>query len=198
MSTFRFPISTNLSRMLLLGAPLLAVSAGSPCLSAEGVVVVANKQLIGPIATVEETESDLPFKARVDTGATTCSLHAEDWVIEDEAEEMSENVGKTIRFRVRNHRGKTEWLTRKIAEIGVIKTSEQEEERYKVRMTLRYQDVKKKVLVSLNDRSHMNYPVLLGRNFLQGDFVVDVDLKKDRRSRKKSEKREDSGATRRS
>ncbi|MGI9428772.1 MAG: RimK/LysX family protein, partial [Bythopirellula sp.] len=61
--------------------------------------------------------------------------------------------------------------------ISVIKTSEREETRYKVPVTLNCLDVKKRVLVSLNDRSHMTYPMLLGRNFLQGDFVVDVDLK---------------------
>ena len=116
------------------------------------------------------------FKARVDTGATTSSVHVEEWYIEDEAKKMSDNIGKTIRFRMKNHLGESEWLKRKIIDISVIKTSEQEESRYKVRMTLRHNDVKKRVLVSLNDRSHMNYPLLLGRNFLRGDFVVDVDL----------------------
>ena len=46
-----------------------------------------------------------------------------------------------------------------------------------VRMTLRLNDVKKRILVSLNDRSHMNYAALLGSNFLRDDFVVDVSLK---------------------
>ncbi len=136
------------------------------------------KQVIGPTAIVEEVESDLTFPARVDTGATTSSLHVEDCKIEDEASQMAENVGKMIRFRIKNHRGESEWLERKIAEICVIKTSEREETRYKVPVTLNCLNVKKRVLVSLNDRSHMAYPILLGRNFLQGDFVVDVDLKK--------------------
>lgn len=137
------------------------------------------KQLIGQTAVVEEVESDFEFPARVDTGATTSSVHVEEWKIEGEAESMAENVGKKIRFCIKNDRGEIEWLERKIIEISVIKTSEQEEQRYKVRLTLNCLDVKKRVLVSLNDRSHMTYPVLLGRNFLQGDFVVDVDLEED-------------------
>lgn len=137
---------------------------------------VAEKRIIGPITLIEETETDLSFKARVDTGATTSSVHVEAWRIEDESPNMAENIGKKIRFCIKNHRGEAQWITRKIADLSVIKTSEREEERYKVKMTLRCDNVKKKVLVSLNDRSHMDYPMLLGRNFLQGDFVVDVDL----------------------
>ena len=32
-------------------------------------------------------------------------------------------------------------------------------------LTLRLHEVQKRVLVTLNDRSHMKYPMLLGRNF---------------------------------
>jgi hypothetical protein len=30
-------------------------------------------------------------------------------------------------------------------------------------------------MVSLNDRTDMEYPLLIGRNFLRGDFLVDVE-----------------------
>lgn len=125
---------------------------------------------------VAEHESDFVFPARVDTGATTTSLHVEEMEVEGEHPEMEENVGKMIRFCIKNEQGEKEWLKRKIAEISVIKTSEEQEVRYKVPLTLHCQQVKKKVLVSLNDRSHMTYPALLGRNFLENDFVVDVAL----------------------
>ena len=41
-------------------------------------------------------------------------------------------------------------------------------------MTLIVEEVEREVLVSLNDRSRMSYTMLLGRNFLDGQFLVDV------------------------
>ena len=137
------------------------------------------KKVIGPVATVQETESNLEFAARVDTGATTSSVHVDKVQIEDEAQRMVDNVGKPIRFRVNNHDGETKWLKRRIVDISEVKTSERSELRYKVPLTLKVNDVKKRVLVSLNNRSHMTYPVLLGRNFLRGEFIVDVELDAD-------------------
>ncbi len=139
---------------------------------------MVEKRVIGPTTMVAEANSELDFRARVDTGAMTTSVHVEEWAIEDESEKMEDNVGKKIRFRMKNHKDESQWLESRIEEIGIVKTSEQQEERYKVQLTICWKDVKKQVLVTLNDRSHMKYPMLLGRNFLEGDFVVDVDLYK--------------------
>ncbi len=172
---------------------LIVVAATAPTLASASDVVklsTGEKKVIGPIAKVEEAESTFTFAARVDTGATTSSIHVEECKVEDAAGKMDENLGKTIHFKIKNPSGESEWLKREIAEISTIKTSEREELRYKVPVTLSCKDVKKRVLVSLNDRSHMTYPMLLGRNFLQGDFVVDVDL-----GRKQADQRTDSADT---
>lgn len=178
----------NSSRRVLSHSPLTGIVVVGVCVtgsfaSAQQEVAsvtprVVEKRIIGPTAIVAEAESELDFRARVDTGAMTSSVHVEEWAIEDESTDMSENVGKKIRFRMKNHKGESQWLESRIEEIGVVRTSEQEEVRYKVLLTLLWNDVKKQVLVTLNDRSHMKYPMLLGRNFLEGDFVVDVDLYK--------------------
>jgi len=181
---FQAVLGRAVSAVLTVCASLLLLMGSASAATPAASVTVVKKQVIGSTAIVEETESDFTFRARVDTGATTSSMHVEDWKIEDEAEQMPENVGKTIRFRIKNEHGESEWLERKIADTSLIKTSEQQEQRYKVRMTLSCLNVKKRVLVSLNDRSHMTYPMLLGRNFLQGDFVVDVDHGKRQPERK--------------
>lgn len=142
----------------------------------------AAKHIIGATAVLSEPETGYDFKCRVDTGARTTSLHVEEWEIIDEVKnddikkEMKANIGKMLRFRVKNERGDEKWIERKIANYAIYKTSEKMERRYKVKMKLKWKDFEKEVLVNLNDRSHLEFPLLLGRNFLRGDFLVDVDM----------------------
>jgi len=132
------------------------------------------KRVLGPVVAVSEEETAMRFVARVDTGARTCSLHTSEKKILEGGEFMQDNVGKTVRFRVENRLGESQWLERRIAEVRLITTSEGEETRYLVPMTFNCVGVDREVLVSLNDRSRMSYSMLLGRNFLAGEFVVDV------------------------
>lgn len=151
-----------------------------PALSTEK--VIAEKvgeptiRRIGPVTTITEVSSGLPFPARVDTGATTCSIHYEEIEIEDAADDPEDNVGKRIRVLIQNPDGEKQWVNTKIVDHVTVRTTTDDEERYKVPLKLRWQDVEKKVLVTLKDREKMKYPLLLGRNFLRGDFVVDVNL----------------------
>lgn len=141
---------------------------------AQGELEPASKRVLGPVVTVSEDESDIQFLARVDTGAKTCSLHTTEKQVLEGGQYMEENVGKTIRFRLDNRQGSLQWIERKIAEVRKIRTSEGEEMRYLVPMTLIVDGVQREVLTSLNDRSRMTYTLLLGRNFLKGRFLVDV------------------------
>jgi hypothetical protein len=140
------------------------------------------KRIIGATATVMEVSSGLVFPARVDTGAKSCSLHVERIVIKDKAEKRVRNVGKDIRFQVKDSDGQLHWMEGVIASAVRVKSpslkSGEYDHRYKVKLTLRWQDFSKEVLVTLNDRTYMEYPLLLGRNFLRGDFLVDVEKTK--------------------
>jgi hypothetical protein len=131
-------------------------------------------RLIGATATVIEASSGLPFMARIDTGATTCSIHCEAIEIENASDIAKENIGKPIRFLVKNKKGQSEWLSAVVADYRIVRTSERTDWRYKVKLGLRWNDVEKSVLVTLNDRKHMKFPVLIGRNFLRNDFLVNV------------------------
>lgn len=131
-------------------------------------------RLIGATATVTEVSSGLPFLARVDTGATSCSIHCEEFEIQDPHDNPKENIGKPVRFLVKNHDGGKEWVESKIADHVTVRTSNRQDERYKVPLKLKVDDVEKQVLVTLHDRENMRYPLLLGRNFLADDFLVRV------------------------
>jgi hypothetical protein len=138
-------------------------------------------RLIGATALVTEVSTGLPLPARVDTGATCCSIHCEELEIKDADPDPKVNIGKVVRFLIQrsSDKKKAEWVEAKIVDHVKVRTSEREDERYKVSLKLRVDDVEKKVHVTLNDREQMKYPLLLGRNFLRDDFLVNVSLKGD-------------------
>jgi len=170
--------SPVIRRAIQLALPLAACGV----LTAWGESVSTNsKHIIGGTATLTELSTGLSFPARIDTGAQSCSLHVEKIEIKDESPKRVRNVGKSIRFLVKGEGGKSEWIEATIAKAVRIKSSAlkigEVDRRYKVRLTLQWEDFSKEVLVSLNDRNDMEYPLLIGRNFLRGDFLVDVDKK---------------------
>ena len=138
------------------------------------------KQIIGATATLSEVSTGIPFSARVDTGAHSCSLHVEKIEIKNESNKPLDNVGKSIRFLIKNEDGESDWIETIIAGVVRVRSSTlkdgEYDRRYKVRLTLQWGDFRKEVLVTLNDRTDMNYPLLIGRNFLRHDFLVDVDI----------------------
>lgn len=148
-----------------------------------------SKRVIGATATLTETSSGLSFPARIDTGAETCSLHVEKVEISDKTAKRVRNVGKSVRFLLKGSDGKTQWVESIVADAVRVKSSSLKngefDHRYKVRLTLQWKDVRKEVLVTLNDRTSMEYPLLVGRNFLNGDFLVDVDIDKDQNPAKR-------------
>jgi hypothetical protein len=146
-------------------------------------VSTSEKHIIGATETITEANSGIEFAARIDTGAKTCSLHVEQMEIEDESTRRLENIGKTVRFLIKGEGGKAAWLERQIVaavrvKSSMLKTGEFDQ-RYKVRLALEWKNVRKEVLVTLNDRTEMAYPMLIGRNFLRGDFLVDVAKQND-------------------
>ena len=138
------------------------------------------KQIIGATATIKESTTGIPFASRIDTGAHSCSLHVEKVEINKESKKPLNNVGKSIRFLIKNEEGKSDWIETKIVGVVRVRSSALKngdfDRRYKVPLTLELGDFRKEVLVTLNDRTEMDYPLLIGRNFLRGDFLVDVSI----------------------
>jgi hypothetical protein len=135
----------------------------------------AHKQVVGAVEDVVIEALDLHYRARIDTGAQTSSIHAEDIEIDPQGDA----VDKPITFRLVDERGESRRVETRVARVLTVRTAEGSERRYAVPLTVRWRDTSKSVLFTLNDRSHMHYRLLLGRNWLHGDFVVDVDINAD-------------------
>lgn len=154
--------------LLLLGMVLPhSLLAGPPC---------AGKKIIGQECWVHVDGLELDFLARVDTGATTTSLHATDFIIQGESDEPLENVGKMINFLTASTDGKAKRMTAEIAKVQTVVNAHGRERRYMVWLTLSASGVRKSILVNLRDRSKMKHKLLVGRDWLAADFLVDVGL----------------------
>jgi hypothetical protein len=122
------------------------------------------KRVIGQTEMIAISDASLALVARVDTGARTTSVHAENIEIADE----------NVRFELVGNCGQRIAMERPITKTATVRNASGIEERVFVELTLEHDGNSKPVLVNLRDRSRMTYPLLLGRNWLQGDYVVDV------------------------
>ncbi len=109
--------------------------------------------------------------ARIDTGAFTSSLHC--------FRIRETEHGLRVKFLDESHPQHTKGgtLFRKFSRANILSTSGHREERYKIKICIK---VGYKVFTTeftLTDRSHMRYPILLGRKALANRFIVDVSQK---------------------
>jgi hypothetical protein len=126
--------------------------------------------IIGAIEWAKVEPSGLLFESRIDTGADTTSIHAENiQLIEKDGKRYVRFVltdpgtGETLQQEVR--------LRRRV----LIKQNDgPRERRYVVRMWVTLGKTKSRIDVNLSDRSDFEYPLLIGRNFLTDSMIVDV------------------------
>ncbi|WP_100753837.1 ATP-dependent zinc protease [Vibrio salilacus] len=113
------------------------------------------------------------FRARVDTGATTSSISAVDIV-------PFERDGKDwVKFKIEHDNIKSKEMALPVKRWVKIRQSNSEgtQDRAVVEAWLQVGDLKEKTDFTLADRSHLTYPLLLGRSFFKDVAVVDVSQK---------------------
>ncbi|MBY5991296.1 RimK/LysX family protein [Ferrimonas balearica] len=158
-----------------------AALAACLMLGLSGNAVSAEKSVIGPVARLNVTEAQMSFLARIDTGASKTSIHAENMaVVGGKIEDWDDNIGKTIRFDTGNEAGETATIEAEIAEVSHIRNSQGSEDRYVVWLNVGEQGKERRVLVTLKERGPMTYKLLIGRNWLEGHYTVDVELPEDK------------------
>jgi len=126
--------------------------------------------IVGAVELVRIEPANLVLEARIDTGAETTSIHAEDiqlvekdgrryvrFVLTDRA--SGEQVQQELRLRRR---------------VLIKQSYGPDERRYVVRMWLTLGGTRSRIDVNLSDRTNFEYPLLVGRNFLTDSLIVDV------------------------
>jgi hypothetical protein len=117
-----------------------------------------------------------PVKAKIDTGARTSALGVLSY-------ELREGPAgdKTAMLRLALDRRHPECITEIVTPVMKIvvvsNSSGMREQRPLVETTLRLGPVLKRVRLTIANRSGMRFGMILGRQALEGDFVVDVARK---------------------
>lgn len=141
--------------------------ADTPC---ETLSKVANKTVLGEVEYVLVGDGDLLQKARIDTGAATTSI-GYDSLTPFERDGKSW-VAFTLRDRFSDE--EHEFKQRLVGTVNIKRAGSKSEERPIVKMRLTLGDIVREVEVTLANRDEFDYPVLIGRNFLDGKAMVDV------------------------
>ena len=132
--------------------------------------MTTEKKIIGRRETISIIDLELfDLDAKVDTGADSSALHCDDIVVKDD------NVSFTLLDEVHaSYHGKR--MTFPIYKIKQVKSSNgQVQMRPSIKVSVEFFGKKYKSIISLTNRADMKFPMLLGRKFLSGKFLVDVE-----------------------
>ena len=168
---FKMVISLFFGTFIFLLSISFAAESGtaesSDCLDAAGLII------IGEVEKVTFKTKDLRLNARIDTGAETSSLGVVD-------QQPFERDGKKwLRFSVKDPaKEKLIFFERPVVRIASIKRHGAENvERPVVKLKVMLGTIEMERKFTLADRSKYEFPVLIGRNVLNGKYLVDVNRK---------------------
>jgi len=126
-------------------------------------VSAEEKVTIGTVEDVILLPWRVKLPARIDTGAAKSSLDARELTVHEDR----------VEFKLPRKYGGLK-LRLPIIEWRHVRTPEGLERRPIVELEMCLGSKRIRTLVNLADRSMVKYPLILGRNFLKEDFVVDV------------------------
>lgn len=137
----------------------------------------ARLQIIGRHVRVNIPEFKVKgILAKVDTGAYQSAIHASDI-----KEIVLEDGSKALEFLMLEGHTKADGLSVKCVAhdydiVQVTNTSGKPEARYRIKTAISLNGRMMKTPITLTDRSDMMSPLLLGRRFLRGRYMVNVEL----------------------
>lgn len=131
-----------------------------------------DKTVLGQAEWFYVTKAKENFKARIDTGATTSSINAVD------IQRFERDGKKWVKFNITHTKGGK----KKILEAPIVREAKitqsskpgESTERPVVKLHVRVGGIAHSSEFTLTDRLHMEFPVLIGRTFMQDVVLVDV------------------------
>ncbi|RUM48166.1 MAG: hypothetical protein DSY80_00050 [Desulfocapsa sp.] len=150
-----------LAAVLLVFFPILCAASGS----------TATLPVIGEVETIELMKQEMHFLARIDTGAQTSSFSAV------RIQPFERDGKRWIRFHITDPLTRKSVTLEKILErtVKIKRHGQVAAERPVVKLLVAIGDIRQECEFSLVDRSDYEFPVLIGRNFLSGKAIVDVN-----------------------
>ncbi|MBR9828129.1 MAG: ATP-dependent zinc protease [Oceanospirillales bacterium] len=129
------------------------------------------KLVVGEVEKLYLAVPGLIYDARIDSGATTSSLHATN------IKRFERDGENWVRFDIKHPvSGEAIPLEREISRNAKIvqANSDDPERRAVVELPFMIGDHRQSAEFTLSDRSHLTYPVLIGRNVLRDVMLIDV------------------------
>jgi len=133
---------------------------------------VTDKIIVGRREIISIVDLELyDLDAKVDTGADSNALHCDHIEIDEETNTVSFTLLDEVHEAYHGKR-----LTFPLYKIKNVKSSNgQIELRPSIRVSVKFFGKKYKSVISLTNRADMKFPMLIGRRFLSGKFLVDVE-----------------------
>lgn len=129
--------------------------------------IALEKETIGAVEEIIVFPWNVKLLGRIDTGAATSSIDARDIRVKD----------NTVEFKL-FEAGGTQAASLPIVGWRNVRTSEGQARRPVVHLQLCIGSQLISTAINLNDRSKMEYSLLVGRNVLTNRFIVDVGHRK--------------------
>lgn len=131
------------------------------------------KQIIGRVDYADFPLLNLgQMPVKIDTGAFGCSMHCEH--IEEKIVDAQSKLVVTLSHPASNDSEKFTFHTSEYWTKKVKSSSGISEERYFIKTEVTLFNTAYEIELSLTNRNNMKYPVLLGRNLLSKNFLVDT------------------------
>lgn len=129
-----------------------------------------NRMILGGLEYIYLDPPGINISARIDTGAQTSSLNAQDMV------EFERDGKPYVKFNIFDPETNEKiQITRKVRGHTKIKKHHAESQRRPiVRLRVKLDEIDEHISFTLVDRSKFNHQVLIGRNFLRDLAIVDV------------------------